>query len=84
MKAKLVAAREQTSSKEVSWRIKAIFAAIDNPDGPDWRRTLRAVEVLEALQTPEARRLLEELAKGAAGAVLTEQAKAALSRLKKD
>ena len=37
--------------------------------------------VLEQINTPEARKLLEELSKGAAGAKLTEEAKTALDRL---
>lgn len=44
---------------------------------------LRAVEVLEQIDTPEARRLLAELAQGAAAARLTQEAKAALERLEK-
>jgi hypothetical protein len=43
-------------------------------------RAVRAVEVLEGLNTPEARRVLEALAGGAAGARLTREAKAALDR----
>jgi hypothetical protein len=39
--------------------------------------------VLEGLGTPQAKRLLEELAKGAPGAALTREAKAALGRLRK-
>jgi len=44
-------------------------------------RTLRALEVLERARTPEARQLLTTLAKGAPGAWLTREAKAALERL---
>jgi hypothetical protein len=42
---------------------------------------LRAVEVLEKLGTPDARKLLERLAQGAAGARLTRDATASLDRL---
>jgi RNA polymerase sigma factor (sigma-70 family) len=44
-------------------------------------RRVRAVEVLEGIATPEAKRVLEELAKGAPGAALTRDAAAALRRL---
>lgn len=46
-------------------------------------REVRAVEVLELAATPEAKQALEALAKGAAGARLTREATAALSRLSK-
>lgn len=45
-------------------------------------RDLRAIQVLERIGTPKAREVLEELAKGAAGAKLTRDAKAAAARLK--
>jgi WD40 repeat protein len=45
-------------------------------------RAVRAVEAVEWAATPEAVRLLEAWAAGAAGARLTEDAKAALARLK--
>ena len=43
--------------------------------------TWRGIEVLEYIGTTEARRVLEKLASGAAGARTTEAAKAALERL---
>jgi len=46
-------------------------------------RHARAVWVLEKARTPAARRLLEELARGAPHALLTREAKAALARLRK-
>jgi WD40 repeat protein len=48
---------------------------------PPQRRAVRAVEVLEQVNTGEARELLERLAKGALGARLTREAQAALDRL---
>jgi WD40 repeat protein len=50
-------------------------------DSADRMRELRAVAALEAMGAPEARRLLESLAKGAEGAPLTAEAKGALERL---
>jgi RNA polymerase sigma factor (sigma-70 family) len=44
-------------------------------------REIRAVQVLERVASADARRLLEELSQGAAGARLTKEAKAALERL---
>ena len=44
-------------------------------------RGLRAIEVLEAIGTAEARTILQELAKGTPGAKLTREAAAALARL---
>jgi hypothetical protein len=44
-------------------------------------RTIRAVEVLEGIGTPEAVAVLKDLAGGGEGAALTEQARKALARL---
>src|SRR5579883_187941 len=48
---------------------------------PEILRQLRAVEVLERIDTPEARKVLEVLAGGAAGARLTREARDAVRRL---
>jgi WD40 repeat protein len=50
---------------------------------PDLVRALRAVEVLENLGTPAAKKVLEELAKGGADAPPTAAAKEALGRLER-
>ena len=49
---------------------------------PEQLQTLRAVEVLEHVGTPESQNVLRSLAGGAAGARLTEEAKTSLQRLK--
>jgi hypothetical protein len=49
--------------------------------GPESLRTLRAVESLEYLDTPSARRVLAELADGEVPTMLTWEAKGALKRL---
>jgi len=46
-------------------------------------QALRALEVLERIGTPEARDVLQRMAKGAAGARLTRQAQASLDRLRR-
>jgi hypothetical protein len=50
---------------------------------PEHTREARALELLEHLRTPEATALPKELAKGAPGARLTEEARAALKRAEK-
>ena len=47
----------------------------------DRLRNFRAIEILEQIGPPEARQLLEMLSRGASGALLTQEAKAALARL---
>ncbi|MBY0229541.1 MAG: hypothetical protein K2W96_09700 [Gemmataceae bacterium] len=63
-------------------RVEALMA-LHSPQNltPDSLRALRAVEVLERLATPEARRVLAALAKGAPGMHLTDEATAALRRM---
>jgi hypothetical protein len=55
------------------------------PAGPPrhWVRAVRAIGVLEGLGTPEARQLIEALARGEADALPTIEARAALGRLGK-
>ncbi|HEY7155430.1 MAG TPA: WD40 repeat domain-containing protein [Gemmataceae bacterium] len=71
---------EDRPSLEVRRRLQAILA---NPRCPSAERlrTLRAIAVLERIDTPKARSILEKLASGAACRE-TQEAQAALQRLK--
>ena len=76
-------ALKKERSAEVRRRIDELLGRLkpgQTLSAEDLRR-LRTVEVLEDLGTPEAKQLLEELAKGAPGAALTRDAAAALRRL---
>ncbi len=69
-------------SSEVRRRLQELLSKLDGPvTTPELVRDLRCVEVLEHIGSPEARRLLDELGKGAEGSRLTREAKAALDRL---
>jgi WD40 repeat protein len=75
-------AAKDPPSAEAARRIKELLKKMDDGSVSAGRlREVRALEVLEAIGTAEARKLLEELAKGAAEAALTQEAKASLSRL---
>jgi RNA polymerase sigma factor (sigma-70 family) len=75
-------ALEDRPSPELRRRAEALLEKLNGPVPPGERlRGVRAVEVLEHIGTPEARKLLADLSDGAAGARLTEDAKAALARL---
>jgi WD40 repeat protein len=77
-------ALEGAAGAEVRQRLAAALKEQERAGAsPDWVGTLRAVEALERMATPEAREWLRELAKGAPGAPLTQEAKAALARLDK-
>jgi len=71
-------------SAEVQKRLKTLLERVEAAPtaGPELR-VARAVELLEQLNTGESRRLLDELLRGAPGARLTEEARAALRRLAK-
>jgi hypothetical protein len=68
-------------SAEVKRRVEHVLESADRLT-PELLRQMRAVEVLEHLDTPEARELLARLAGGADGALQTREAQAALARLK--
>jgi hypothetical protein len=77
----LTKARSGKPSAEARARIKELLDALDSPADGERLQLLRAVEVLEAIGTPEARRVLKRLAGGEPKAMLTREAKAALERL---
>lgn len=75
-------ALEAATDLEVRRRLDDLLDRIPHPEmQPELLRDLRAVEVSERLHSVEARRLLEELTKGAPQARLTREAKAAIGRL---
>jgi hypothetical protein len=68
-------------SLEVRRRIEQLLREADGPVvAPERQRDVRAVEVLERIATAEARRLLEELGRGAPEALRTREARASLGR----
>lgn len=74
----------KTTSEEVRRRVKILLAQIaPAATPPEELRMGRAVEILEWLDTPEARELLGKLAKGKRDAVLTREARAALKRVER-
>lgn len=81
----LKAALATGPSLETRQRVERLIEKLESGQAPasETLRSLRAVEVLEHVGTPEARQVLDVLTHGAAGARLTRQAKASLERLGK-
>ncbi|HVS35293.1 MAG TPA: hypothetical protein VMS17_06895, partial [Gemmataceae bacterium] len=76
-------ALEATNSAEVRQRLERLLTDAEEPwSSPERLRDLRAVHCLAMLGTEAARQLLQELAKGATGAQVTEQAREELEWLK--
>lgn len=71
----------QPPSLEVRRRVEHLLDAMDPGHNPEQVRLLRALAVLEHAATPDARALLQSLAKGSPDATLTQEAKASLDRL---
>ncbi len=70
-------------SPEVKYRVEKRRADVEIPTAsPERLRDLRALEVLERLASPQAAEVLESMAGGAAEARVTQEAKAALARLR--
>jgi hypothetical protein len=69
-------------SLEARRRIGRLLEKLSGPvTVPEQRRALRALEVLEAIGSPEARQVLRGLLKGAPEARLTREARGSLERL---
>jgi len=66
---------------EAHRRVEALLEKIEPFPSGEQLRQWRALEVLELIGTPPARKLLEKLAGGAPGARQTQEAKAVLARL---
>jgi RNA polymerase sigma factor (sigma-70 family) len=77
------AARQRTSL-EHRRRIEALLERSSNGRRPEVLQSLRAIEVLERIGTPDARRLLASLTQGAIEARQTQDAKAAAGRLARE
>jgi hypothetical protein len=75
-------ALEAGPSPEARRRLERILAKVDKGEwDAESLRALRAIEVLEAIGTPAAQKVLQATAGGEPGARLTEEAKASLERL---
>jgi RNA polymerase sigma factor (sigma-70 family) len=68
-------------SAEARRRLEGLLEGLDHPPVRQRLQALRAVEVLEEVGNPQARQVLESLAKGMPEARLTQEAKASLERL---
>lgn len=79
----LRAALKEQHALETRRRLEELLRAVEVPGlSPERLREERALQILEMLGTPEARRLLAALAQGAAGSPRTTSARAALMRLR--
>jgi len=77
----LQAALAANPSAEQRRRLEELLAAPRVVRSPEKLRVLRAIQVLEQIGTAEARRVLEALARGAADARPTQDARSVLQRL---
>jgi hypothetical protein len=75
---------EGNPSAELKRRVQSLLEKLDpKEDDPMQRRLLRAIEVLERIGSPEARRLLQKLVKEASDPNTAREAQASLERLRK-
>ncbi len=72
---------EKALSLEARRRMEALVEKTKTVTTGEELRSIRAVEVLEGIGTPDAKEILEIVARGGEGAVVTEQARKALARL---
>ena len=72
----------EPSSLEVTMRAKNVLEKISG-SSPNSMQRVRAIEALEYIGTPEARKLLLDLARGAPGTRVTREAAVSLSRLER-
>jgi RNA polymerase sigma factor (sigma-70 family) len=77
----LRAALEDKPALETRLRVESLLRAFSGPPPADTLRTLRGIQVLERIGSPEARQVLAGLGRGAAAAPETRDARAALQRL---
>ncbi len=68
-------------SVELRKRVEALLAGMRTAPPEETLRSLRAIQVLERIGTPDAQRVLRKLATGAAAARETRDARDALERL---
>jgi hypothetical protein len=83
IEAQLQKAKDGQPSAEAGGRIKSLLDRVQSDTTPDHLRMLRAFEVLEDLDTPEARQLLRTLAETEPGDRVTREAKDVLARMRK-
>jgi hypothetical protein len=80
----LQSANAESNSVELRRRAQALLKGTDFPlSSPELLQRTRAVEVLARSASPATKQLLRALARGAPGALLTERAQGALSRLER-
>jgi len=75
-------ARKDAKSLEVTRRLDRLLQALETPaPAHEELRKLRAIEILEIIDTPAARELLAQQAKGDPGLLVTQDAQRGLRRL---
>ena len=75
-------ALEKATTEEARNNYKKLLDAASRPMSPETRRPILGILLAEQLDTAESRKLIEEIAAGAAGAFETQVAKSALVRIR--